>query len=1225
MSIRLLDRVVSLRRGEGTTATLLFAYSFLAMTAYNIIKPLTKSRFITGFGADNLPYVLLVASVLIGVLMQAYSLIGARMSRRALIPTSLAGMVGIVIAFWLLFKTGAAWVPVAFYIFGLILGVLLISQFWTVANDVYDSRQARRLFGFIGGGASLGGAMGNGITWWLASEVGTDSLLLVCAGVLLLCLGIVLAVSKYQPAQATDGPAFDERGVGGGEAIRLLGSSRHLQTIALVIACAAIGAIIAEQQLNMAAEASKNSEGDLAGFFGQIGFYLSMAAFVVQVGLTSRIHRSLGLTFALLLLPLGLAGAGVMILLSQSLWAPSLAKALDSSLRYSLDKTTREVLFLPLPADLKHRAKPFVDVTMDRFAKALGGLLVLVLIKPWGLGLDWPRLSYATLVVMALWVVLALVARHEYLQSFRRSLDARDMEPADVRVAVADPATVETLVRELSNPDEAAVVYAIDMLETLDKRHLITPLLLHHESAKVRARALAALGAAAGRHAQAWLPAVDRMLKDPDADVRAAALAALTALSGEDASSLVHRFLDDGDPRVAVTAAAALADSGRDEDARAADATLTRLISDTRDAAADGRREAASALARISNPAFRTLLVPLIHDPNVEVAREAVAGARASGASDPIFVPALVSLLGHRMLKSAARDALVSYGPDIIALLAHVLTDPHEQVWSRRHVPATLARIPTQQSMDALVAALDQSDGFLRFKIVEAIGTLRQGHPELTFSRAAIEALIVRDTARYYMYLTLRFNLVSRDAAVADSLLVRALDDKLGRTLDRVYRELGLLYPWKDVAAARRSIEGVDPRRRAGAIEYLDNLFSGAIRKRVMPILEDMPVADKVHIANTALKTRPRDLEETLTQLVHDDDPVVAASAIDLVEQRQIESLAGDLSFIVDRGTADPLVLEAAIFARAGRAARAVPGAVGGSQGPLPVVRLASRLRTLPLFGFVSIDELFRIASAAQQVRYDRGRNLAVRGTPADEVYFLLDGAVRVSAPGAPTADVPAPAALAFDDMLVGRPIRVTITAIEPVVSLTLSGADFMTMLSDNIAMAQGVFRLLLDAPEARARAEATGTGRGVPPRPHLDAAEKALLLRQHPILAGATVEQLLDLAAVTRTVPLAAGSELAGDREEPATYWVLEGQVQVGANGAARVELGPGGVFGLSETLSGVPSPHRVVVSKGGQALRLAHDDLFDVLGDHIDLLQGVFGGVLGVSDSPRSHRVSG
>ena len=46
--------------------------------------------------------------------------------------------------------------------------------------------------------------------------------------------------------------------------------------------------------------------------------------------------------------------------------------SLDTSLRYTVDKTTREILFLPLPADVKYRAKPFIDVTVDRVAKGAG-------------------------------------------------------------------------------------------------------------------------------------------------------------------------------------------------------------------------------------------------------------------------------------------------------------------------------------------------------------------------------------------------------------------------------------------------------------------------------------------------------------------------------------------------------------------------------------------------------------------------------------------------------------------------------------------------------------------------------------------------------------------------------------------------------------------------------------------------------------------------------------
>ena len=160
--------------------------------------------------------------------------------------------------------------------------------------------------------------------------------------------------------------------------------------------------------------------------------------------------------------------------------------------------------------------------------------------------------------------------------------------------------------------------------------------------------------------------------------------------------------------------------------------------------------------------------------------------------------------------------------------------------------------------MDVLIGALDDPDGFLRYKVVAALEKLRRDHPRLHIPRGSIEALVLKEGSRYCNYLTLRYNLLQRDADSRRSLLARALEEKLGRTLDRTYRLLGLIYPWKDVAAARYTIEHQTGRSRAGAIEYLDNLLSGAIRKRIMPIIEDLSMEEKVRHANIVLKSRPR-------------------------------------------------------------------------------------------------------------------------------------------------------------------------------------------------------------------------------------------------------------------------------------------------------------------------------------------------------------------------------
>src|SRR3954453_9859868 len=102
---RVLSSVVDVRREESLTAVMMFAYSFLAMTAYNILKPITRSKFIADLGPGNLPYVLLAAGILIGVLMPGSSWLMARLPERGELRIPQAGMAVTLYGFWFLFQT----------------------------------------------------------------------------------------------------------------------------------------------------------------------------------------------------------------------------------------------------------------------------------------------------------------------------------------------------------------------------------------------------------------------------------------------------------------------------------------------------------------------------------------------------------------------------------------------------------------------------------------------------------------------------------------------------------------------------------------------------------------------------------------------------------------------------------------------------------------------------------------------------------------------------------------------------------------------------------------------------------------------------------------------------------------------------------------------------------------------------------------------------------------
>ena len=1245
---RLLGSVTSIRDEETASAFLMFAYSFLAMTSYNILKPITRSQFIAALGADNLPYVLFFAGILIGVVMHFYTSAIRRVPRQHVVPLTQAAIVGLLVVFWALLRTGAAWVTVAFYFFGLILGILLISQFWTLANDIFDARQAKRLFGFIGGGASLGGALGAAMTAAIVEEVGSEQLVLVSAAALAGCAGIVmLLLRRHRVGEQTEFDASEE-GVGGREAVSLLAESRALQVLALTVGCAAAGAAVVEQQLNMAAEALRGGGGgdSIAAFLAEITAYLSIAGFIVQVALVSRIHRSAGIGVALLLLPIGFSVSAAVILFTGALWAVAGARVLGSTMRYTLDKTTREVLFIPLQAALRHRVKPFIDVTMDRFAKAVTAVVLLVLVQPWGLALDWRQLSYASLAITGLWIAVSIRARREHLKSFRASIDARVITPDAVTSSAGEAVTVEALVEELANPDEDGVLYAIEMLEAMDKPHLVTPLLLRHESASVRVRALDALASGRSRVAERWRGAVERMTREDDVDVRAAALTALATLTDREAAAgerkhsrgpepepaasnpahgntaaLMAKHLDDPEPRVAVAAAAVLSRSTREADVSLAASTFQRLIEDARDTASAGRMEAARALAGTSDSRFRMLLVALLHDHDTAVVREAIRSARSLGASDGLFLPGLISRLGHRTLKNLARETLVGFGDEIVPALRYALENPHEYIWVKRHIPSTLALLPTQASIDALIGSLDHVDGFLRYKIIAAIETIRRKAPALVAPAPAVEALLVKESNRYCNVLTLRSNIRERVPGPGVTLLERALGERLERILDRIYRLLGVLHEVGDVTAARHAIEGGDRKRRTHAIEYLDNLLRGNVRKTVMPLVDETPMSAKVDHANRLLKTRPRDLEDTLAQLIHDADPVVAATAIHFAANKGPTSLTADLEWVdAHRSSTHPSVSDTAAWVLSRHATTGGDGA-SAAGGRLPTVELVDRLSRTPIFEFVTVNNLFRAIESGRQVQYAARQEVGREGT-TEAVEVLIEGAIHFETTGDVGGELRAPIILGLEEVLQGAPTTRRTWASEPSVCIRIRAADFMSMVSDDVLLAQGLFRFLL-APggERHDGLPAHRPPFGVPPD-EMQPFDKAMLLRQHPLLARATPSDLVALLSVAREAEFWEGETVFRQDDIASLGLVLDGVLQLESDGAEPVTVGPGGTLLVAQMLAGSRAGWRAHAVRGGRILRVERDDVFAVLSERIDLLQGLFSGALATASSKFSER---
>ena len=272
-----------------------------------------------------------------------------------------------------------------------------------------------------------------------------------------------------------------------------------------------------------------------------------------------------------------------------------------------------------------------------------------------------------------------------------------------------------------------------------------------------------------------------------------------------------------------VTAACALAESSaseRSHGCRRGAATSSRPI--RANSRRSIRREVARTLGLIGNTRFRPLLVPLMFDADLGGGarrRSAAPDVWAPRDGDFLFVPPLVSLMRNRLLKRAAREVLVGYGGDVVDTLAYFLSDPEEDIWVRRHVPATLApdchaAVDGCAGRRARVTKTASCDS----KPARAIERLRRTAPALTLDRAVIERQILQESMRAFSALTLHHNLFVAGGLEATSVLAQALTEKHQRALSRIFRLLGLLYhagrhqrgPGRRCAAQTR---GCDPER----------------------------------------------------------------------------------------------------------------------------------------------------------------------------------------------------------------------------------------------------------------------------------------------------------------------------------------------------------------------------------------------------------------------------
>jgi len=907
-----IERALNIHPGDLGRGTLLCSCLFLVMTTYKVGGVAGAALFLSRFQAKQLAYADIASALVVALVVAGYVLVARRVPLLGLLLASTLFFASNCALFWALahYHFHLSFLFPVFYIWVKIFGVLLPTQIWTLANYVLTTREAKRVFGMVGGGAIAGWIFSGYFSKTVARNFGTESLLLGMALFLLICTGLIVLI--WRSGRVAVGGAHDMTSAGNSPrnlfaSMRVVFSSSYLRAIAAVICISSLVTTLTGWQFLALMQQFLVKKDAIAAFYGDFNFYAGVLSLLFQLLLTSRFLRRFGIGTALFVLPTTVLLGSVGLLAFGTLGAAVALKGCDQTLRYSLDKSTAELLYLPLPARIKLQVKWFIDTVIWRLGDGLSGLAVLLFATT--LHLPARQISWIVLVLVSGWLVAVSVARRQYVATLKESISQHRVDVEQASASVLDRSTAELLATNLSASDPNDILYALSLFEVERQRaaHPVIRSLLSHPAAPVRQKALAILAASGDKTVR---PDVEGLLRDPDLNVRTEALLYLTHHAHVDPLELIQEVGDFADFSVRSAVVAFLARPGEAQNLEAAQQILAAMASEP---GAEGQRtrvEAACLLGELPD-CFDPLLSKLLADTDTAVVRKAIGSV--GKLRKRRLVPELLDRLAHRELGAEAAKALGGFGDTIVGALRDHLSDYSVAIEARREIPAVLVKVGSSAAAQVLMENLLESDTTLRFRIISALNKLHRLHPEIETDIQMLETVLAAEILGHYR----SYQILDKLSSLGDSQdpVARALTESMQQELERIFRLMGLLYPHLDVHSAYLGLQSKNISVYDNALEFLDNVLKSQLREMLVPLLDGkVTVAERARLAQRLVRAKVENQEQAVVALVTSDDPWLRSCGAYAIGTFGMKSLEGELNRCLN--DSDPLLRETARAAK---------------------------------------------------------------------------------------------------------------------------------------------------------------------------------------------------------------------------------------------------------------------------------------------------------------------
>lgn len=832
---------LGIRPDEKEVTALLFGNMFLSGIAIGMIRVVAFTLFLKHFGSEQLALVAIVLAF-VGTLVtlaieRATSKVTVRGYLFTVLGTVLVGLLGyrVLLAYFehpALIFTLPVFFEVAYTLFSL--------QFIALLSRLLNVRQTKRLAGLARSGEFLAEMIGGLSIVLLLNFMGTKDLLLVAAlATFLVGYVIHMTIQRFRNKLflTTEQLAEQEKTQHEGRIFTMLRST-YVRLIALCYGAYIFSYFFLEVAFYEYASVQFPTERAMAEFIGQFSAVAGVLTLFAMVFLFGPFLRRLGIFAAIIAYPLVIATGstlvsvmefgglgitvifavmvltnGVRFILQAAIWRPSIA-----------------ILFQVLPDRQRSRGTALIEGLVDPFAGGVAGVC-LYLISDY---FAWPPKYFLLVltVLMIAWIWMAIKIRRRYLSNLVAGIQQRKL--GEMSLVELDNASLSLIKEGLNSEYPAEVFYCLNLLEEIDHpeiTELIKQVIPHHDH-EVRMDLLKRI---ARLEIKPLIPKIrERIDVEPDPTVRGQALKTYAALDAEDTIERLTPFLSTAheDVRKGALTGILKYDSGNDM-------ANNLLLAFVRSGRSDERRFAADVLSDMSSQLFSGYLVELLDDPDTHICERAIHAA--GRIRDPRVLNSLVAKMRNSTLQAAASRALKSYGAEALDDLEIGLISPEAGRQEKINIMETIREIGGTGAIKTLLRQIDVESPDLRHQVYLALASL---HYQADADDQYIFADKLYDEVEYIAWLLASMEDLYQSGPY--QLVHNALGSELDVRRDNLLLLCSFLYPSVVMQDTRANIDSRISDLRVFALEVLDNILSSDIKQVVLPVLDDLTVAERL-------------------------------------------------------------------------------------------------------------------------------------------------------------------------------------------------------------------------------------------------------------------------------------------------------------------------------------------------------------------------------------------